>query len=165
MNIYQLSTLGEPNFTTIERDSIEDKTLISNVEKGNIQFITKDSIELNLKTDIAVNAPDIFTSPLPLISNEVKELFDKLGIDYIFYKPVYLYDDFFDEKTLYWLAVIPKIQCMNPEKEENVIGHVGKFMIFRIKESSGAAIYVTDQMKEILESNKFKGILFTKYKY
>ena len=85
--------------------------LIWNVRKNKIQFIDKNPIEIEVSDEGGIEYPDCLIIPFPLFSDKFKNFLELNNVDNIFYKPVYLIDTLLEEKHLYWIAVIPEIDC------------------------------------------------------
>lgn len=126
------------------------------VEQNELQFLDKTPIEIEVE-DGGIEFPDLLCQPLPLFSERLKNILEKYEVDNIFYKPVYLVDNLLDEKHLYWLGVVDYIHCFEMDqegKEQFLVERIGKYKIFRDYLQSGLAIYVTEDLKSILEQEE-----------
>lgn len=138
----------------------EQKLLQLNVERNEVQFIDKNLIEIEVTDDGGIEYPDCLNEPLPLFSDKLKNILDSNGVNNIFYKPIYLIDNLLDEKHLYWLAVIPHIECFNENGIDYIPEKIGNFKIFRDKLQDDFSIYITEELKNILENENLEGIYF-----
>lgn len=133
--------------------------LIWNIRKNKVQFIDKTPIEIEVSDEGGIEYPDCLTRPLPLFSDKFKNFLEINNVDNIFYKPVYLVDTLLEEKHLYWIAVIPKIECFI-DKQDYIEEKIGNFKIFRDEKKSSLAIYVTEELRESIEKENLEGIYF-----
>lgn len=142
--------------------SNEIEALQTNVKKNRLQFINKLPIEIEVSEEGGIEYPDFLNEPLPLFSDNLKNILDLNGVDNIFYKPVYLIDKLLEEKHLYWLAVIPKIECFTGNENEYIYEKIGNFKIFRDKLQDDFSLYITSELKNILENKNLEGVFFYK---
>ncbi len=133
-----------------------------------------------------VEIPDILSKQgMIFFSDRLKKIFEKIGVDYIFYKPIIISDEILGIKEYFWLTSIPRIDCIDFEKSEienkdeydyndgivpfyNIANPIiiseccGRYEIFRLLGSSCNRIFVTGAMKQKIESEKLVGIGFRK---
>lgn len=133
--------------------------LIWNIRKNKIQFIDKTPIEIEVSEDGGIEYPDCLTRPFPLFSDKLKGILELNDVNNIFYKPIYLIDTLLEEKHLYWIAVIPEIECFIDD-QNYIEEKLGNFKIFRDKKQSDLSIYVTEKLKNIIEKENLEGIYF-----
>lgn len=133
--------------------------LIWNVRKNKIQFIDKNPIEIEVSDKGGIEYPDCLIIPFPLFSDKFKNFLELNNVDNIFYKPVYLIDTLLEEKHLYWIAVIPEIDCFIDD-QNYIEEKIGNFKIFRDKKQSDISIYVTEELRESIEKENLEGIYF-----
>lgn len=142
----------------IEEENL--KNLKKYVREYEIQFIDKNLLEIEVSDKGGIEYPDCITQSLPLVSDKMKRIFEENEINNIFYKPIFLIDNLLEEKHLYWLTVIPYIECFQEQSEKYIPEKIGNFKIFRDKNKDGNIIYVTEELKNILENKGLKGIYF-----
>lgn len=147
-------------YIKIDIQSEELEELRRNTIKNRIQFIDKTPIEIEVGDSGGIEYPDCINEPLPLFSDRLKNILESNNIDNIFYKPIYLVDTLLEEKHLYWLASIPQIECFTGNEIEYMPEKIGNFKIFRDKLQDDYSIYVTEELKNILENEELEGIIF-----
>lgn len=88
--------------------------------KSELQFLDRAPIEAGLSSDGGTVFPDFLMHAgcVPLISEKFRQVMDRHGIDNLFYKPVILTDKTLGLRERYWLALPPRIRCLNLSKSE-----------------------------------------------
>lgn len=146
----------------IENEIVKDLKLYT--DKNELQFLNREPVEISISEEGGIEYPDCKNYPLPLFSEKLKTFLDKKGVENIFYKPVYLIDELLEERHLYWLAVVPVINCFDRGKKKIVEEKTGNYKIFRAAERSEELIFVEKELKEKIEEelkNKtLQGIVF-----
>ncbi len=140
------------------------------------QFLDKAPLEVGVVDEGGIEFPDfIYQNHIPLISDRFKAVLDKLQIDNLFYKKIYITCEITGAREIYWLALPPRINCLNYDKsivnevlgyaEEIVIdgNNVGNYHIFKLQGVSNQEIYITKDLKEILEKQNLEGVVFYSY--
>lgn len=155
MSFYYLVDGDSQNFTSIPRENIPESLKISDIKRGEIQFVSKDPLTIQVKDDVAINNPDCFVTPIPLFSNNLKNILDSIGVDYVYYKPVYIENKFLESKELYWLAMVPFVECTDPDDEDIIADRIGRFKIFKLVRPGGnpgnSTIFINEELKKRLE--------------
>lgn len=112
----------------------------------------------------------IYEQGVPLISDKMKDCFDELGIDYLLYKKVILTKNVLGVEEIYWLALPPRIYCLNREKSEideilNVADEivindnkVGRYDIFKLAGVGNIEIIVTKKLADKLKEEQLIGL-------
>lgn len=118
--------------------------------------------------------PDIYTYNLPLVSARLKDILDDAGVNNVFYKPIYLYNDA-DETHLYYLMLVRPLNCVVWEKSKHTVSEfsglkkivgsfvindreVGNYKIFKIKDILNRFWVVSEEIKEKIERAGLVGI-------
>ena len=119
------------------------------------------------------------------MSEKMKRLMEQNSVDNLFYKRVYLTFASFGIREPYWLALPPRINCLdfeNIKKEEmieedveglmpwermrevNVVkiipSNVGNYKVFRLAEVVNQHIIVTEDLKDALEKEHLENLNF-----
>ena len=184
------------NFYTMYAEScIEDYVQIdsgvSTLEKGclNSEFQYLDKMPLTVETaeDGGMEFPDLIITgtagSVPLISNKLKRLLDSLDINNLFYKQVYITISSLGYKEKYWLALPPRIKCLDLERsvietEDNEFlppkelmreakniaidpEAVGNYHIFKLADVVNQEIIVDEDLKDVLEKAQLKNVHFS----
>ena len=112
----------------------------------------------------------IYDRGIPLVSEKVKDFFDEYGIDYLFYKKIILKKTTVGIEEPYWLALPPRIDCLNFEEseidtflnsaDEIVINEnkIGRYEIFKLGKVTNLEIVVTENLAKKLKEKKFVGM-------
>lgn len=138
------------------------------------QYLTHDRLTVSISDEGGMEFPDfIQTGCIPLISQKFKAVLDNLQVDNLFYKPVRLSCPELGLQEDYWLALPPRIKCLDLERsqievEENEFltkeelmrtavkividsSGVGNYRIFKLAEVTNQEIIVTEEAKEALK--------------
>lgn len=135
------------------------------------QYLDKTAVYSELDKDSGTVCQDfIYENGIPLISERLKEFFDGFGIDNLFYKKVILQKKDTGMEELYYLALPPRINCLDFEKSEidevlNVADEiviqtnkVGRYDIFKLAGVTNTEIIVTGRLALALKEQKFAGM-------
>lgn len=135
------------------------------------QYLNQKPLEVELPKSSGTECQDfIYKDGIPLISDRMKDFFDDEGVDYLFYKKIILKKSDVGLKETYWLAVPPRINCLNREKSDiddflNVADEIviiddntGRYNIFKIAGVNNLDIIVTKEMADELSKKKFAGL-------
>ncbi len=122
--------------------------------------------------------PDfILYQSIPLVSDKFYRLLQRLDVDYLFFKPVRLTWMEENRKEPYWLALPPRVNCLNLERsafadndlylplrdaEQMVIRYkaIGRYQIFKVEGVVNQEILVTEPMKVALEKAQLENLCF-----
>lgn len=126
------------------------------------QFLDHKAISIELEDCYGTDFPDFIMAEnyVPMISEKLKQKFDLWGIDNLFYKKVKLKMSDYDLEEQYWLALPPRIDCLDYEQsmdEELDIctrivilpNKVGNYDIFKVKDGNDAVI-ITERLRRLL---------------
>ena len=82
------------------------------------QFLDHKEISIELEDRYGTDFPDLIMADnyVPMISEKLKQRFDSWGIENLFYKRIRLKMTDYDIEELFWLALPPRIDCLDPEK-------------------------------------------------
>lgn len=139
------------------------------------QFLDHKEISIELEDCYGTDFPDLIMAEnyVPMISSKLKQLFDLWGIDNLFYKKIKLKMTDYDIEEQYWLALPPRIDCLDPEKSFDkrleictkiviLPNKVGNFDIFKIKDGNDEII-ITERLRKLLiqesDSHNIQGIV------
>ena len=87
--------------------------------KSEFQYLDHSIISVEVDEDSGEIFQDfVYLSGVLLISDRLKNLFDSLGIDYLFYKKVLLTKKNIGREEDYWLTVPERIDCLDKENSE-----------------------------------------------
>lgn len=149
------------------------------------QFLDRSAITVGLSDESGLQFPDfILSGPVPLVSVRFRSIFEQNGIDNLYYKPIQLVADTLGIAEQYWLALPPRINCLDLERsiievEENrylpenqrmrtvkkpVISSVavGNYMIFKLAGVVNQDIYITENLHQAIASADLENVHFAK---
>lgn len=138
------------------------------------QFLDHKEIFIELEDCYGTDFPDLIMADnyVPMISERLKQKFDSWGIDNLFYKRIKLKMTDYDIEEQYWLALPPRIDCLDPEKSFDktleictriviLPDRVGNYDIFKLKDGNDA-IVITERLMKLLiqeiDSQRLEGI-------
>lgn len=147
------------------------------------QFLDKSPLRVEVSDKGGIYFPDfILKGSIPLISTAMKRTFEKFGVDYVFYKPIQLTISELGRSENYWLALPPRINCLDTEKsiievEDNefilptelireakkiciVENQIGRYNIFKLSGVVNQEIIVTENFKNALVAENFENLFF-----
>lgn len=137
------------------------------------QFLDHSSMAVEVSEDGGLEFPDflIHREVIPLISENFRQVLDRLGIDNLFYKPITLTNSSTGESESYFLSLPPRINCLNKSKiivedqkvVEIVIDEklVGNYKIFKLPpEFANQEIIVTEEVKSAVEAAELENVFF-----
>ena len=161
---------------------------INVLEKGcwqsEFQFLDRSPLDVEISENGGAYFPDfILQNSIPLISHGIKKFFDKFQVDYVFYKPIRLTYSKLGRAENYFLALPPRINCLNMsesvfevEDTENFFpemtsktatkividrNKVGNYKIFKLPQFFlNAEIIVTEDLKTALENAELSNVNF-----
>lgn len=139
------------------------------------QFLDHKEMTIELEDCYGTDFPDFIMAEnyVPMISERLKQRFDSWGIDNLFYKRIRLKMSDYDIEEQYWLALPPRIDCLDPERSfDKDLGictrifilpdKVGNYDIFKLKDGNDA-IVITERLKDLLvqetDSQRLEGIV------
>ena len=103
-----------------------------------------------------------------LISERLKNLFDSLDIDYLFYKRVLLTKKNIGKEEVYWLTVPERIDCLDKENSEIKASRyvesikieedrTGRYEIFKLAGVKNEEIIISERIATALRDSNFTG--------
>ena len=177
--------------------SVSEKYIIpklnENIEKMKPHFYRDELWYLDHNTETipvsdegGIDIPDVISfEDLLFFSDKLKKFLEKQGVDYIFYKKVVISDEVFGIEEVFWLASVPRIDCIDFERskiedkddydyndgivpfyniENPVINPVccGRYEIFRILGAVSNTVYLKEELYRKLSNERFIGAGFRK---
>ena len=139
------------------------------------QFLDHSSMTVEVSEDGGLEFPDflIHREVIPLISENFRQVLDRLGIDNLFYKPITLTNSSTGESESYFLSLPPRINCLNRSaskisiEEQKVVEIViderlvGNYKIFKLpSEFANQEIIVTEEVKSAVEAAELENVFF-----
>ena len=148
------------------------------------QHLDKKNIEIEISLDGGIEFPDfiIHDEIIPLVSAKMRKIFDSADVDNIFYKPVTLSLKKFGLSENYFLALPPRIDCLNfaesfiEVEEENFFPEtalktankividgkkIGNYKIFKLPHFfTNTEIIITEDLKNFLENANLSNVNF-----
>lgn len=112
----------------------------------------------------------LYDKGVPIVSDRMKECLESLGVDYLFYKKVLLTKSEVGIEEIYWLALPPRINCLNREEskidkilnvaDEIVINEdkVGRYEVFKLAGVGNLEIVLSEKVANTLINEKFIGL-------
>lgn len=135
------------------------------------QYLDRSALCSELEKDSGDICQDyIYERGIPLISEKTKRIFDEFGVDYLFYKKIILQKSDVGLEEPYWLALPPRINCLNLEESEideilNVAdeivindSRVGRYDIFKLAGVTNLEIIITEKLAVELKKHKLIGM-------
>lgn len=169
------------------RPGNELDALLRGCRKSEFQFLDRNTLTASLADEGGIVFPDfmIYENCVPLISELFRQALDQQKIDNLFYKRIILADEALGIREHYWLALPPRINCLdmdkceieieeNPyEEEEERLAEVvriavnpratGNYKIFKLPERfENQEIIVSDDLRAAIEPMQFANVYFTK---
>lgn len=155
--------------------------------KSAFQHLDHEPVECDISEESGLEFADfITTSGIPLISARFRRLLDRLEVDNLFYKPVTLTCEELGRREQYYLALPPRINCLDMERSElepdvepseciwpemasweatKVVilpADVGNYKIFKIAGVLNNDIFVTEEIKGAVEAEDLENVYFVK---
>lgn len=140
-------------------------------QMSEFQFLDASPISIEVDADSGKIFQDfIYDKGVPLVSDKMKDCLDELGVDYLMYKKVILTKNKLGIEEIYWLALPPRINCLNRDEsdidemlnvaEEIVINDdkVGRYDIFKLAGVGNLDIIITETVADRLRKEKFIGL-------
>lgn len=148
------------------------------------QYLDKKNIEVEISLDGGIYFPDfmVHNEVIPLVSAKMRKIFDAADIDNIFYKPVTLTLNKLGLSENYFLALPPRINCLNLSEslieieDENFFSEmalktvnkividdkkIGNYKIFKLPPFfTNTEIIVTEDFKNFLENKNLSNVNF-----
>lgn len=149
------------------------------------QYLDHEPINVELDPDGGTEFPDfiVYLKRVPLVSEKLRQALDIFGINNLFYKPVNLVCKELGLMEPYWLALPPRIDCLDWEKctiKETDPAHlpfwakvwdvtdividdekIGHYRMFKLPPNTGnLEIVVTDSLRQALEPQHFENLNF-----
>lgn len=162
---------GSSNVTEFLRLGDGARVISAECAASEFQFFDKQPLYLEIDPSSGGECQDfIYENGVPLASDRLKEFFDAFGIDYLFYKRVILKISERGFEEPYWLALPPRIDCLNFEKseidevvnaaDEIVINsnRIGRYDIFKLLYVSNLEIILTEDLADALKAKNFIGL-------
>ena len=151
------------------------------------QYLDHDDLEIEIDDASGMEFPDFLLNySIPLISDRFKKLLDLSQVDNLFYKRVVLTARDLGIKEYYWLALPPRINCLNwqrsqlevednpyvPEQElmrraTNIVVNspaVGNYQIFKISFVENQDIIITEALYRVLAKANLTNVYFREMK-
>ncbi len=156
-------------------------------QNSQIQHVDKSEITMHVSNKRGRSIPDItYQDSIILISSRFKSILDRIGIDYVFYKKVYIVGENFGIDEVFYILIPPMVNCIDlnslPDDAaeelknwdasrsitpmidvddfeilESALGRFEMFKVFGILDDD---IYITDSLYEKLKKENLDGIYF-----
>ena len=144
-------------------------------QMSEFQFLNTDPISIEVDKDSGKIFQDfIYDNGVPIVSDCFKEFLVSYGVDYLFYKKILLTNKDLGIEEIYWLALPPRINCLNRDEsevdeelnyaDEIVVNNdkVGRFEIFKLSGVTNIDIIISANLAEKLKEKKFVGLHINK---
>lgn len=135
------------------------------------QYLDKKPIRIEVDESSGPVCQDfIYEHGIPLVSDHLKDFLDQNDVDYLFFKKIVLTKESVGMEEPYWLALPPRINCLNFEQseidetlnaaDEIVINssRVGRYQIFKLARVTNLEIIITEQLAVALKEKRFVGL-------
>lgn len=153
-------------------------------ERSEFQFLDREPMSVEISRDGGTEFPDFIISEgrIPLVSERLREALLALGADYLFWKPVNLTFAPMGFNEPYWLALPPRIDCLDRDEcdiEEDgsngpswekrhyarritiLENMIGNYRIFKLPfDMLNQEIIVSEDVKNSLERQNFSNLYF-----
>lgn len=185
MNYYIL--YGETAIGEYARPGSEIDSLEKGCRKSEFQFLDRTPLDCSISEYGGYEFPDLIIHQkcMPLISETMRQIMDRAGVDNLFYKRIILKDDLVDVREPYWLALPPRIDCLDMDNSiindrtgdlgpagKNLFNvfhiaidqeKVGNYQIFRLPAAyENQEIIVTENLRNILTDMNLINVYFQK---
>ncbi len=147
------------------------KEIAKACQMSEFQFFDSKTISLEVdKKSGKVFQDFLYDKGVPIISDRLKDCLDALEVDYLLYKKVLLTKKSIGVEEIYWLALPPRINCLNREEsdidetlnvaDEIVINDdkVGRYEVFKLSGVGNLEIVISERVAKILMEKKFIGL-------
>lgn len=160
--------------------------LIQGCMRSEFQYLDRLPVSVEIDKDGGLEFPDliIHEDVIPLISERFRQILNRLDVDNLFCKPVTLTFALLGYSESYWLALPPRIRCLDMErciisqeqneflrtdelirKVEKIVIRpetVGNYKIFKLPaEYTNQDIIVTEEVKETSETANLSNVYFS----
>lgn len=156
---------------------------------SSFQYLNHKPITVSVDDNGGTEFPDFLISNgcIPLISERMKRVFERNKVDNLFYKKIYLEDNDLARREVYWLALPPRINCLDFEtlfkqglmsKDDEDIplwqwcieamgfkfisDNIGNYQIFKLSYVMNQDIFVTEALKNALQEAGLENVYFKK---
>lgn len=167
--------IADTDYIFLDSEKVPDD-LKYGCRRSEFQYIPKDLSVLEADISCGGRLPDFMYDPenyIPLISDRLKNLFDDMDIRNLFYRRVKIIKKGESFSESYWLAVPPRIDCIDYEKsvidelfnETEILAideyKTGNYEIFKVSGAADSQIIVTEKLKNTVEKYGFtEGFVF-----
>ena len=147
------------------------KMLARACQMSEFQFLDTAPLSIEVDVDSGKIFPDfICDNDVPLVSDKFKDCLDELGVDYLFYKKIILTKSKLGIEEIYWLALPPRINCLNRDiseidevlnvAEKIVINddRIGRYDIFKLAGVGNLEIIITDKAANKIKKENYIGV-------
>ena len=140
------------------------------------QYLDRSTLDVEISDDSGDEFTDfILQGIIPLVSTRLKRVLEKFKVDYVFYKPVRLTCSSLGIAEDYFLALPPRINCLDEERSLIVESKsarlakkifideekIGRYEIFKLADFENQDIIITERLKEVLAANNFENLYFS----
>lgn len=148
------------------------------------QFLDRTALSVEISDAGGLYFPDfILSGIIPLVSTAVKRVLENFNADYVFFKPIRLTVTDLGRVEDFWLALPPRINCLDWERsilevEDNEFAlpfermreakkilidenQIGCYNIFKLAGVLNQEIIVTERLKTALEVAGFENMFFS----
>ncbi|MDO5296541.1 MAG: hypothetical protein Q4F00_07920 [bacterium] len=165
----------------------EIKVLASACRTSSFQFLDRQPLTVEIEDSGGLTFPDfLYNYDVPLISLRFKKILDKLGVDNLFYKPVYLDCAALGRHEPYILALPPRIRAVRRVytrladedgdesegrelcRDEHGLKHykinaseVGNYRIFKLADVIDTDIIVTRDLQAAIKKASLVNVCFS----
>lgn len=164
----------------------ELEPLMACCRASEFQFLDHAPLECSLSDSGGVEFPDflLYGDCVPLVSEKFRQLLDGLGVDNLYYKKIILAAPELGLKEYYWLALPPRIDCLDREESEIEVqssryrppeewrryaerivinpAMVGNYKIFKLPQGfDNDDIIVTGEVRDAVLSRQLKNVYFS----
>lgn len=153
-------------------------------ERSEFQLLNRSPLDVEISQAGGVEFPDflLHARRIPLVSERLRQTLLELGADYLFWKPVNLLFSPMGIREPYWLALPPRLDCLErdecdieidasdcPSWEKRHFARKivindkmrGNYEIFKLPpDMYNHEIIVTEPVKKVLEAGNFSNLYF-----
>lgn len=165
----------------------EINSLLRGCQFSEFQFLDRAPLDVSISADGGLEFPDLMIREgcIPLVSPAMRAAFLAIGLDNVFYKPVNLVLERLGLREPCWLALPPRIDCLDWEECEiledddpafpfwarlsearRIVidpAKTGRYKIFKLPPSlCNQQIIVDGELKSFLEMGSFENVHFFK---
>ena len=159
----------QPNFRAKPFDAIAIPCADSE-----FQFLDRKPLRIEIDSTVETSGviiPDfIYERGIPLISERFKDVLDRADVDNLFVKKIILSKNNAGWEEIFWLALPPRIDCLQPDRceispllrraERLIVNpdRIGRYKMFKAANVSNVDIILTEDLAQTIRAEDLIGV-------